>query len=472
MVVTIISLLSWQFSSIIFITQIFAVFLLVECNVISKNLVVDYCISQSLSIVITNAIMLRNGFSSVHLTLVLSLFFVITSKIEAPTRIEQIFHGPQMSKLKRFLCNILIMFMVAYCLTDFEETLMGILNYFLPSRVSNGSSSSSEFSNNNNNFVNETFQDEFSRYYMSLILTKLGLLNPTFNSILYFSNPLHDFISFETIKLFNYVFVIKNISIVIILFLGRFLQRRRDKYNNSIQSELIERAKNYVIEDYLEENRITMQNLTDPKTEADIKKCIDALAKLNYDYDKYKIQKRKRSPNVIDEKKTFLSDIKKLKSQINEKERKDKGETVENAIEDKSIDNGNNDNPKSAETDEKAEQNQEDNRGTAGGEGATDPTVKTDIPKPLNSSNFLSDVDGIQSPYIYNIVQTMFLFALTVLICNLKFVFAPFLCIIGSSLPCRSWFSKNSSIYWLLYIFLLVCNVVNPGLKVDIKIFV
>lgn len=467
MAVTIISLLSWQFSSIIFITQIFAVFLLVECNVISKNLVVDYCISQSLSIIIANAIMLRNGFSSVHLTLVLSLFFVVTSKIEPPTRIEQIFHGPQMSKLKKFLCNILIMFMVAYCLTDFEETLMSIMNFFLPI----SSNSSSDFSNNNNN-KNETFQDEFSRYYMSLILTKLGLLTPTFNSILYFSNPLHDFISIETIKLFNYVFVIKNISIVIILFLGRFLQRRREKYNNSIQSELIERAKNYVIEDYLEENRITMQNLTDPKTEADIKKCIDALAKLNYDYDKYKTQKRKRSSNVIDEKKTFLSDIKKLKSQINEKERKDKGETVENEIVDKSIDNDNNDNRKSSKTDKKAEKNQEDNKTAGGGEGATDPTIKTDIPTSIKSRSFLSDVDGIQSPYVYNIVQTMFFFALTVLICNLKFVFAPFLCIIGSSLPCRSWFSKNSNIYWLLYIFLLVCNIVNPGLKVNIKIFV
>ena len=166
--------------------------------------------------------------------------------------------------------------------------------------------------------------DDITSHYIDYILVKLGLKIPSFITILYFFAPHTEVIDLETIKNYAYVFVFKHFAVFIVIHLGKILQKRRKQIVEE-KNEMIERAKNYVIEDYLEENRVNMQNMTDPNTEKQIKICLLLLEKCNYDYDLYKLEKKSHRTDKMSEKISFLNDIKKLKTQISEKEKnKDK----------------------------------------------------------------------------------------------------------------------------------------------------
>lgn len=165
----------------------------------------------------------------------------------------------------------------------------------------------------------------------------MGLKTPSFITLLYFFDTHSEVIDLETVKNYGYVFVFKHLAVFIIIHLGKILQKRRKQIVEE-KNEMIERAKNYVIEDYLEENRINMQNMTDPNTEKQIKICLLLLEKCNYDYDLYKMEKKSHRTDKINEKISFLNDIKKLKTQISEKEKnKDKRQKTKEVDEEKVV---------------------------------------------------------------------------------------------------------------------------------------
>lgn len=179
--------------------------------------------------------------------------------------------------------------------------------------------------------------DDITSHYVDYFLVKMGLKTPSFITLLYFFDTHSEVIDLETVKNYGYVFVFKHLAVFIIIHLGKILQKRRKQIVEE-KNEMIERAKNYVIEDYLEENRINMQNMTDPNTEKQIKICLLLLEKCNYDYDLYKMEKKSHRTDKINEKISFLNDIKKLKTQISEKEKnKDKRQKTKELDEEKVV---------------------------------------------------------------------------------------------------------------------------------------
>lgn len=92
------------------------------------------------------------------------------------------------------------------------------------------------------------------------------------------------------------------------------------------------------------------------------------------------------------------------------------------------------------------------------------PTEPEKPDKPENSEKAEAQEEGeyfIQPYYFYGIIQTVLLGLL-----SLKFLLTPFLCLLSSTLPARNWFAKNSGVYWVVYLLIVLCTLNYPGIKV------
>jgi hypothetical protein len=292
--------------------------------------------------------------------------------------------------------------------------------------------------------------DEYTtqNLFVDYILVRLGLKIPNFTTLLYLYNPHGYLISLETLKLYNFVFVFKHFSVFIIINLGKLLKKRRHQINEQ-KNEMIERAKNYVIEDFMESNHVTMQNLTDPSTEKQIQICLKLLEKCNYDYELYKLEKQRRKVDKMKEKISFLNDIKKLKSQINEKEKCKRKEEENHRKRENCDKNKESDKENDAEESEKEKENSKSKKEET--EKSEDDREKED-----STCEYF-----IQPYYFYFIVHTVLIGFL-----SLKYLLTPLLCLLASTLPAKTWFSKNSGIYWFIYVFLVSCTLNYPGIRV------
>lgn len=343
------------------------------------------------------------------------------------------------SAFKRILHHLIFFISISYIVEDMSERII----------------STTTIIGNQSAAMNPTKTpkvDDFTMtsHYVDYILVKLGLKLPNFITLLYLYNSQNYLINLETVKLYGLVFVFKHLSLFIVINLGKLLKKRRNQINEE-KNEMIERAKNYVIEDFMENHHVTMQNLTDPNTEKQIKVCLKLLEKCNYDYELYKLEKQNHKVDKMNEKISFLNDIKKLKSQISEKNEKIKRkETNSNDTSEKPTENS----KKQKENGENCDKDKDDKEKSARSE------QKTNSNNSSSGEDLTSDY-FIQPHYFYFIVHTILIGFL-----SLKYLFTPFLCLLGSTLPSKSWFSKNSGVYWVIYLFLVSCTLNYPGIRV------
>lgn len=275
-------------------------------------------------------------------------------------------------------------------------------------------------------------------YHIDTILTMVHVKLPSFYTMLtYYRETVHDLITIGTLRVYCIVFLFKNLSIYVAI---KFYDMLHQK--NEAVHEIQERAKNYVIEDFLESNRITMKDLSDPKTEKRIQQDLDLLEACGFDYEMYKQEKKRSKADTKLEKENFLNDIKKLKTQIHKGDK-----TLLNKAEDMKVSE-----PVTKPTDDTEEESNNESNSEE---------VKSDSIKPETTSND-SDISMyyIQPFYTFALLQTFTMFFVA-----LKFVVTPFLCLLSATLPSRSWFHKTSSVYWIFYIFIMLWTFNFPGYK-------
>lgn len=293
-------------------------------------------------------------------------------------------------------------------------------------------------------FIAQKYPNEiYHTNHFDLLLTMMYIKMPNFYAMLtYYRDNVDDLITAPTLRLYAVVFVFKNLSIYFAIRFYDFLHTRYAKTLEDV-NEMQERAKNYVIEDFLESNRITFKDLSDPKTEKKIQECLKLLKDCNNDYEAYKLARQNLKPDVKVEKENFLNDIKKLKTQIHKAEKayssmrrdgESNGEENNSNIEDDTY-----------ETVEFRKKNSKEN------DAESETTEES-------SQTALAYV--VQPFYCFAILQTI-----AISLISLKYLLTPFLCILSATLPSRSWFQKTSVVYWIFYMFLVLCTFNYPGLK-------
>lgn len=420
-ILTTIALLFWQFSTFIFATQTFIIFGLVTCNFIPNEFAFDYCLAHLLSNTLTYYLKFgdKNYLLSLHQNMIIALMIYVSKWkfFQSAEATEQ-----QMSKVRKFFNDLFFFISMTYFVADISDRI----NATKPS-------------------------EDVNLLYLDFIISKFRLKQMFFSTSLYLCNPLYSYLDLETLKNFNNVFVMKFFGVLLIIFLAKWLQRRREEITETAK-EKIERAKNYLLEDYLEDNRITLKDLTDPATDKKIKIQLELLKKCNYDYEKYKGEKKKIGGSEEKEKENFLSDIKRLKEQINENEKKKDGDVVEKTVE----------TPKPPKAKRKIS-NEESK------EKSKTPKSKNNKPKPTKEKSQKKNNKKtelkifIQPFYLYNIIQTIIFALMAVLAMKLKYILTPFLCLIASTFPPKKWFDKTPMLFWSVCIVLMICCIADPG---------
>lgn len=393
-------------SSYVFLAQTLSVFILLQISDKSGNpyvrtgLALDYAISQvaanwlSYCLMYGNIKFLTSGSMSVNLALI---FYIVRMKLmRLPTDEE---NSNFRSPIRKFIYVLFFFLSTSWFIQD-------LMDRFLPHSPHN----------------EVTFT-----YHLDLILTMFHIKLPTFYTLLtYYRESVIELVSIGTLRVYCVVFIFKNLSVYIAIKFYDMLHQKHEAVH-----EAQERAKNYVIEDFLESNRVTMKDLSDPKTEKRIQKDLELLEECNYDYEMYKREKQSLKADTKMEKEIFLNDIRKLKTQIQKGEKSSLNEEDE---------------PKDAEIEPEIETLNERRA------KRRKPSIVIDEPE--------VSLFYIKPFYTFALLQTFTMFFVA-----LKYVVTPFLCLLTATLPSRSWFHKTSSVYWIFYMFLLLCTMNYPGFK-------
>lgn len=300
-------------------------------------------------------------------------------------------------------------------------------------------------------------------------------------------NP--DYARMEWHELWGFVMnlIVKPYCLYGVVIMAKFFRKwRKSTEPKRHNSEVVERAKKYILEDFLEENHVSMSDMSKKETEAMLNECMDLFAKCDYDYDRYKKEKVKLKKQKSDEHLEFMNDIKKLKEQINEiREQKDKKSTE--------IKENRNDMKKNTENVTDNESNENDNNLTTTNTNKSKPSVngkksssakssnekksfstKTKVTSERSHENDNDDMDDDDNNtcnyrsfhYLYSFLQMAIFTVMGLSIRKLFFLCFTQGCVLGSTIYSTFMSKKNRRIFWTAYLSVFLTIVINPGIKV------
>lgn len=299
--------------------------------------------------------------------------------------------------------------------------------------------------------------------YLDVLLTKLYLKEPTFSALLLMCRKDYRFIDFETLNAYNCLFASKVLIVFMLTWVVHWLKRRREIDENS--DDRIQRAKNYLLEDYLEENKLSMADLARIEGNSKLQECMDLLKSCKYDYDRYKCErKRIRDEEIRErpqiERDAFLNEVRRFKSEISESAETN-GATNEPEIQQKTSNEKKHENDNEHETERETEtDNTNDDAESSKPEEVKNPTN----PEPGNEVYNWRKLLEIERPeYFYNLAQTAAFFVLTLLIIKVKYILTPFLCLMATSFPPKALIPRNYSL-WLIYAIVIGSCMIDRGI--------
>lgn len=289
-----------------------------------------------------------------------------------------------------------------------------------------------------------------------MLLSKLYLKEPTFSTLLTMCRSDYKFIDFATFKSYNCLFISKVLIVCMLTWVVKWLKRQREVDESC--DDRIQRAKNYLLEDYLEENKLSMADLAKIEENARLRECMKLLKSCKYDYERYKIERKRffgTNKKSQIERDAFLNEVKRFKNEIESTETGGKFDDnveineaqAENENENKKINTNINEHHKENEEEEKNESFTK-NRDIGSDEDVCDWRQLFAIERP---------------EYFYNLMQTAALLFLTILIIKVKYVLTPFLCIIASTFPPKAMIPRNFSL-WLIYAIVVGSCIIDRGI--------
>ncbi|XP_055384848.1 C-mannosyltransferase dpy-19 homolog [Condylostylus longicornis] len=234
-----------------------------------------------------------------------------------------------------------------------------------------------------------------------------------------------------------------------VVILAKFFRKwRRAKNPHERSLEQKERAKNYILEDFMEENHITIKEMTNKETEMELNCCFKLLEECNYDYEKYKKEKNRIKKESKLEHDDFMNDVKKLKDQIKEKRLEENIQKGEKKI----IYTSNNyekpkfNDPSADNSNEKTSNNNS---------SASNKKVRK-IEKVSDKYN--------NNHYVYSVAQLIMFFIIGLSLKKLFFLCFTQGCVIAPTLCSKFWYRKQNNVFWTISLVVFFTSIVDPGL--------
>lgn len=412
---TLFALVSWDFSTYIFVAQTIIIFIIAEMNFIKRKylLLFNYIFAHLLADIIFSILKygtlnFYNRNLSFHWRLLITFIVYVSRKRNSLRSIE------------RIIINIFFYFMIIF---------MSL----------------------------EIFNDRY--HYTDLLLTKLHFKVPTFSTLLHLCKSENGFVDWDTLNVYNCLFISKFAVVFLITWSANWIHKRRQtKVVNENEGDRVQRAKNYLLEDYLEENKLSMIELANIERNKKIQKCMALLENVNYDYDEYKNVQRKMMEATFNkndgtsERANFLNEVKKFKTEISEKDKIPEQSTSSDPLDDNI-------------TEELNTVTKELNEINEFIKNTENPNVPTDDAQ--KSQRMMPNwrrILVIEKPhYFFNILMMIVLIVMTILIVQFKYILTPVLCLMASTFPLKNWVPKNCGL-WTIYIIIMASCVADQGI--------
>ncbi|KAL5275783.1 DPY19L1 family protein [Megaselia abdita] len=282
--------------------------------------------------------------------------------------------------------------------------------------------------------------------YKDLILLWSIQKRTNFSTSLLGCDPDYSEINFDDLFELLKTLFIKPYCLYGVVILGKFFRKwRKQAADDGPSTDQINRSKNYLLEDFLESNHLSLMDLSKKETEEELNACYELLESCKYDYEQYKLEQEKKIQEPIkEEHKNFVDDVKKLKEEIFENERKleQKATASEGAS------------PQSADEETKSEETKDE----ANHKDSEKPKVSKGKPK---EDNFYS----INNHYVYSVTQLAVFALLGVNLRKLFFLCYTQGCVLAPTLCSKFWYKKQRNIFWTISLLVFFTSIFDPGLQ-------
>ncbi|KAH8238605.1 hypothetical protein KR032_011294 [Drosophila birchii] len=304
------ALLSWQFSTFIFTTQILIVMTSWNVSALPTGVANAFALDYSLSHLVGHALafVMSHGNSQLlctwQLSVSLSVFLITLVRQVRQVRSRRLGHTQDPLKGDYFSLKFILLALL------FASSMQGKLL-------------------------------ELHTHYCDLWAHWALQVKVGFVANLSACNPLYARIAWSELWQLVKTLIVKPYCMYGVVMLAMFFRRWRKSgaAASAVSEEQRERARNYVLEDFLEEHRVSMGDMSNRQTELQLQQCFRLLKSCDYDYERYKraqARLRQEQPPARDD---FMQDIKRLRAQIHrnsDKQRKERAQETKEAAGDAS----------------------------------------------------------------------------------------------------------------------------------------
>ncbi|KAH8416902.1 hypothetical protein KR222_011693 [Zaprionus bogoriensis] len=443
------ALLSWQFSNIILSTQILIMMISWNGSSIPIGLANSFVLDYALSHLLGNfmAFVMSQGNNQLLFTwqlyFSLSLFLItMVRQVRNRKHSNDMFHGDYFS-FKLILLALLFASSLQVKLMDLLEK-SGLLHW----------------------------QDNTYMYYADLGAYWILQIKVKFVANLSACNPLYARVTWSELWQLVKTLIVKPYCMYGVVMLAMFFRKwRESNVPSTANQEQRERARNYVLEDFLEEHHVSMSDMSNKQTEQQLQQCFAMLESCDHDYERYKREKAKLQAEQTPLRDDFIKDIKRLKAQIHrnsDKQRKEREQAGEPSPKEAP--------PSPQAVDDKPESKTE--TGTPKDEDALEAEAEADETLPSKPSSketsngkrrqtrrdsVVPAING-QMHYIYSFMQMLLFTLLGLTVRKLFFLSFTQGCVIAPTVCSKVWYHRQRNIFWSVSLAVFLLSMFDPGM--------
>ncbi|XP_030381938.1 C-mannosyltransferase dpy-19 homolog [Scaptodrosophila lebanonensis] len=457
------ALLSWQFSSIIFTTQILIVMTSWNAMSMPTCLANTFALDYSLSQVLGNAIafVMSHGNSQLLFTWQLSVsvgLFLITLMRQMPSRR----HSTDGLQWDYFSFKFILL---ALLVSSMQAMLLDWLG--------------------KSGFLNA--QDNTDVHYCDLWAYWMLQVKVNFVTNLSACNPLYARVAWSELWQLVKTLIVKPYCMYGVVMLAMFFRKwRKSNVPSSVTQEQRERARNYVLEDFLEEHHVSMNDMSNKQTEQQLKKCFEMLESCDHDYERYKREKAKLQQEQPHTREEFMQDIKRLKAQIHrnsDKQRKERRAEQEATA--------NENDTKDAAQLQGERELEEQSQHPENCESETDETLPSKAPNPAgvedsgrvnaatsapangkrrtttrrdDTTTPRANVQILNLHYMYSFMQMIVFTLIGLTVRKLFFLSFTQGCVIAPTVCSKVWYHRQRNIFWSVSLAVFLLSMFDPGM--------
>lgn len=453
------ALLSWQFSNFIFTTQIMIVMTSWNVSSMPVGLANAFALDYSLSHLLGNclAFVISHGNTQLlftwQLSVALSLFLItIVRQLRNRRCTNNVLQGDYFS-FKLILLALLFASSMQGKLVDMLSK-SGLLNW----------------------------QDNTYMHYCDLWAHWMLQAKVNFVTNLSACNPLYARVAWSELWQLVKTLIVKPYCMYGVVMLATFFRKwRKSNVITKANQEQRERARNYVLEDFLEEHHVSMSDMSNKQTEQQLQQCFAMLESCDHDYERYKREKAKMQQEQAPERDDFMQDIKRLKAQIHrnsDKQRKEREQASESNLKETS----------SIESECTTEADTETQAQTATAKETQNET-ETDETQPCKTPTDKETANGRRRPatsarrdsviptanaqilnlhYMYSFMQMIVFTLIGLTVRKLFFLSFTQGCVIAPTVCSKIWYHRQRNIFWSVSLAVFLLSMFDPGMVVSI----